>query len=709
MLPLPLIRAAAVRAARAAGGRRPEGQALASDLTLKRGYDHTVRASISALILFIVAVALLIAGWLTVRSVAEERMRLEQSAAKKAREISSALDREILATRSVLTALVASHYLQDGNLADFYEQARRVAADLGFAIVLRDTSANVQVFNTRFPLGSDLLSGASPAAVAMEQEALRNGQAVVSNVFHGKFSNQYVVVVALPVNRETMPSLMLGVAMPAVHFAKFLQNAQLDDQWNATIVGRDRIIIARSSDSDHYVGTAVTVPSDHEMDEDSVKFGTSRGGIPFHWFSHRSKITGWRLAVGIPDHVLESSSKVAVASFVIGSALLLAVGFLVAHRLGGSVSKTIGELEAAAISERKRGDEQFRTLFESVPNGIVAVDFDGRIALVNARVEEMFGYAREELIGQPIEVLVPERQRERHVDLRWAFSRAACARPMGAARDLTGRRKDGSEFPVEIGLNPISTVAGRMVMATVVDVTARRRASERLSVAIAERDDLRRRFMQAQEEERLRLAHELHDQTGQSLTAVMLELKGIEGVVNEHGRDRLRLLRKQLDQMGKSLHRVAWELRPASLDELGLASVLGNYVSQWSEQFGIDADFHCGDARLDALSDEVRTTIYRVVQESLTNVAKHAVGATAVSVVVDRADGTLQVTIEDDGCGFNPKAPALAGGKNRKGLGIAGMRERLSLIGGQFEIESSTGIGTTIFVRIPLERQSEAA
>ncbi len=708
MLPLRLIRAAAGRAAAPPGGGEREG-GLASDLTLKRGHDHTVRASISALILFIVAVALLIAGWLTVRSVAEERARLEQSAAKKAREISATLDREILATRSVLTALAASHYLQDGNVTDFYDQARRVAADLGFAIVLRDLALDVQVFSTRSPLGSELHRGGSPEAAAIEREALRTGQAMVSNLFYGRFSKQNVVVVAMPANRETMPSLILAVAIPAVHFATLLQNAQLDDQWNAAIVGRDRIIIARSSDNDRFVGTPVSVPAEHEMDEDSVKYGLSRASIPFHWFSHRSKITGWRLAVGIPDHVLEASSRVAVASFVIGSGLLVAVGFLVAHRLGGSVSKTIGELEAAALSERKRGDEQFRTLFESVPNGIVAVDFDGRIALVNARVEEMFGYAREELIGQPIEVLVPERQRERHVDLRWAFSRAACARPMGAARDLTGRRKDGSEFPVEIGLNPIATIAGRMVMATVVDVTARRRASERLSAAIAERDDLRRRFMQAQEEERLRLAHELHDQTGQSLTAVMLELKGIEGVVNEHGRDRLRLLRKQLDQMGKSLHRVAWELRPASLDELGLASVLANYVSQWSEQFGIEADFHCGDARLDALSDEVRTTIYRVVQESLTNVAKHAVGAAAVSVVVDRGDGTLQVTIEDDGCGFNPKAPGEGSGKNRKGLGIPGMRERLSLIGGQFEIESSMGIGTTIFVRIPLERQSEAA
>jgi signal transduction histidine kinase len=238
-------------------------------------------------------------------------------------------------------------------------------------------------------------------------------------------------------------------------------------------------------------------------------------------------------------------------------------------------------------------------------------------------------------------------------------------------------------------------------MATVIDISERKKAE-------LERDDLRRRIVDSQEQERLRLAHELHDRTGQELSAAMLELKGIEAQTNEGGRDRIRRLRQRLDQMGKSLHHVAWELRPASFDELGIASALADYISDWGERYGIAADFHCRDAKVDELSEEVRTTIYRVVQEALTNVAKHAAEAESISVVIDRDDAMLRLTIEDDGRGFDMTLKAEPGNRG-SGLGHAGMRERLALIGGQIEFESSPSVGTTIFVRIPLATREAVA
>ena len=217
-----------------------------------------------------------------------------------------------------------------------------------------------------------------------------------------------------------------------------------------------------------------------------------------------------------------------------------------------------------------------------------------------------------------------------------------------------------------------------------------------------ERDDLRRRIMSAQEEERLRLAHDLHDQTGQSVTAAILELKAIEGVVDEKARDRVRVLRRQLDELGQMLHRIAWELRPASIDELGLTNTLEHYVEEWSKTHATKADFHCADSNLDRRSTEIRTTVYRLIQEGLTNAARHAINATKVSIVIGVSDGTLHLTIEDNGQGFDSRALSSR-------LGLAGMRERLLLVGGQLKIESSPGTGTTIFARIPLLFERTAA
>jgi signal transduction histidine kinase len=220
---------------------------------------------------------------------------------------------------------------------------------------------------------------------------------------------------------------------------------------------------------------------------------------------------------------------------------------------------------------------------------------------------------------------------------------------------------------------------------------------------------LQRRLVNAEERERLRLSHELHDQTGQSLTAAMLELRDIEPLVTEDGRKRLHILRERMAEIGKVLHRVAWELRPASIDELGLASALNNYVLEWGAQYDIEVDFYNGGGpKLDELSDEARTTIFRVAQEGLTNVVKHARGATSVSVGIECGSAMIQLVIEDNGCGFNSSA-AVEHPDNHRGFGLAGMRERLSLLSGELEIESSIGAGTTIFARIPFKSERVTA
>jgi signal transduction histidine kinase len=219
---------------------------------------------------------------------------------------------------------------------------------------------------------------------------------------------------------------------------------------------------------------------------------------------------------------------------------------------------------------------------------------------------------------------------------------------------------------------------------------------------------LRRHLSIAEEKERLRLSHELHDQAGQSLIAAILELNAIDSLVSGPARERLHSVRKQMEEMGKTLHRIAWELRPPSIDELGLRKALASYTTEWGEQCGTEVDFQCDDPGLDEVPNEIGTAVYRMVQEGLTNIVKHARQPADVSVVISRVDATLQLIIEDNGCGFDVGAmPTKAGGY--RGLGLEGMRERLSLIGGTLEIESVVGAGTTIFARIVLDGQRSAA
>ena len=211
----------------------------------------------------------------------------------------------------------------------------------------------------------------------------------------------------------------------------------------------------------------------------------------------------------------------------------------------------------------------------------------------------------------------------------------------------------------------------------------------------------------AEENERLRLSHELHDQAGQSLIAAILELNEIDALTSGAARERLHLVRKKMEEMGKTLHRIAWELRPPSIDELGLRKALASYIAEWSEQCGTEVDFHCDDPNLDEVPDEIATAVYRVVQEGLTNIVKHAGRPADVSVVIRRPDATLQVIVEDNGCGFDLAAQSAKVG-NRRGLGLDGMRERLSLVGGTLDVESAVGAGTTIFARIALDGQRSA-
>jgi signal transduction histidine kinase len=219
------------------------------------------------------------------------------------------------------------------------------------------------------------------------------------------------------------------------------------------------------------------------------------------------------------------------------------------------------------------------------------------------------------------------------------------------------------------------------------------RASVAFDLADRVRRDALRRVVEGQELERARLARELHDETGQALTSILLGLRRVEDAKDaDAAREAARELRPQIVETLQNVRRLAVELRPSALDDFGLVPALERLTGSFAESSGIAVDLEASTGE-DRLSPEVETALYRIVQEALTNVAKHA-EATHVSVVLTRRDGTMSALVEDDGRG-------IVAGRDG-GLGLHGMRERVGLLGGTLTVESSEGSGTTIAVEVPL-------
>ena len=208
-------------------------------------------------------------------------------------------------------------------------------------------------------------------------------------------------------------------------------------------------------------------------------------------------------------------------------------------------------------------------------------------------------------------------------------------------------------------------------------------------------------IIRAQEEERTRVARELHDETSQVLTSLVLGLEALEGepCLSEEARERSSHLRAVTSQALEEVHHLSLELRPSALDDGGLVPGITRYLREYAARHGQEVDFRSIGTDGLRLLPAAETAVFRIVQEALTNVARHA-HAQGVSVLLERRGSNLVTVIEDDGCGFQPDEVAEAPLPER--LGLAGMAERAALVGGRLTVESRPGEGTTVFVTLPL-------
>jgi signal transduction histidine kinase len=206
------------------------------------------------------------------------------------------------------------------------------------------------------------------------------------------------------------------------------------------------------------------------------------------------------------------------------------------------------------------------------------------------------------------------------------------------------------------------------------------------------------KVINTQEDERKRISRDIHDHLGQEMTALRLQLQSFREQLGNDAKltEQFDKVMETAETLDGTIDFIAWELRPAALEELGLEAAINNYVKNWSNQFKANAEVRAAVPSDKRLALAIEVNLYRIVQEALNNIAKHA-QASNVGVLLDKLEDKIVLIVEDDGVGFNLEEKA----NEDKGLGLIGMGERAALVNGEIEIESAIGSGTTIYVRVP--------
>jgi PAS domain S-box-containing protein len=414
---------------------------------------------------------------------------------------------------------------------------------------------------------------------------------------------------------------------------------------------------------------------------------------------------------------------------------VLSRGFPVRREPGGPVVRIVGT--HFDLTERKRAEaalreseERLTLAFAGAQEGVWDWNLQTGAVVYSSRWKEMLGYSEDE-----IEPHVSAWERLLHPDDKPRARQLNESVARGAQTyegEFRLRHKRGHFIHVLSRGFPVRREPGGPVVRIVgthFDLTERKhaeallrraydelerrvrdrtaelaRANESLRAEMDERKriegtrrELLARLVFAQEDERRRIAREMHDQFGEQLTALGRGIGLLKDTCGHRTelRGQVVALEAVAQQLDRDVDHLVWELRPTALDDLGLRAALANYVQDWSRRVGVSAELHTSGLLDDRLASEAETTLYRIAQEALTNVAKHA-RATNVDVILERRADHVLLIIEDDGVGFDQGNAGAAG----HGFGLPGMQERAALVGATLQIESAVGKGTTILVRM---------
>lgn len=488
---------------------------------------------------------------------------------------------------------------------------------------------------------------------------------------------------------------VIAASLSISHFEALYRSINLEDLSPIGLFLADGIVVARTSgESDIPPGRAF-LPSLAQAGRSPSAYTSVRNENGVQGVTTFRRVSGFPMVVGVGysdvsalKNWRETAGMIVVAAIGNVIIVIFATGVILRRQ------QHEAELEGVA----RQSSEQLAAIVRSAMDAIVTIDRDQRVFVFNPAAQAMFGYSEDQVVGRPLDMLLPERFRGSHGDniLRFRLSGTA-ARMMGSHMDVIGRRADGREFPIESTIAQVVVDDRPMYTAILRDISERRRADEELRTSYRQLRSLATSLQLVREEERTSIARELHDELGQQLLRLRMDLSWLgtrlrDGHPALH--DKIEDMKHFLAGTVDSLRRVTAQLRPPMLDDLGLDAAARWQLDDFAGRTGINLQVRIdlGDRQLD---DRIATNVFRILQESLTNVARHA-EASDVDVVLVIDNDDLVLEIRDNGRGAESQD------KDTLGHGLIGIRERTLMLGGRMRIESDAGSGFALSIRIPL-------
>jgi len=678
--------------------------------------EKSLRGRLLTLAVLLLAPMVLFVVLLIVLQAMRAQEEAQAGALRVARALAEAVDTQLREVEANLTVLTISDALQKRDFASFHKQALSFQASTGLGTVVVLDEHGQQVVNTSQPFGTPLaaLGNRAPA-----MPIILSGKPMARMV-NAPSSGKPIAVVGVPVRIDGKVRFALSTAVGFHRFNDLLRRQSLPPSWIVVILDPARVVVARSSESEKYAG----VPASKTLldalltSAEGAFDGVSLDGIPVRTLYASAGTRGWSVALGVPKAELAERLRTPLLWLSLATMVVLGLAAASAWWYARRIARAFNRLNDAArelgrgdavtlpplgireadqlagamiraSSELRSNEVRWSAVLESAMDGIVAVDEAQRIVIYNPAAERIFGWSREEAMGQPLGMLVPSAHRVAHEGLVRQFGRTgATSRRMGAGVVVSGLRKSGAVFPIEASISHLHLDGGELYTVIVRDVTEAVRTRAELTQLAAEASSVR-------EQEKARIARELHDELAQSLAVIKMDLMQLSGVlrmIDSGAEQSVARMVAEIDASVAATRRIAADLRPPILDDLGLAAAIEWLSEEFTRRRTIPCAVHIrGDLNLE---EPFATGVFRILQEALANVAKHA-HADRVEVFAECSGEDILFAVVDDGVGFDPGGP-----RKPLSLGLVGLRERVHLLQGRLVVTSSPGHGTRVEVRI---------